>query len=131
VSDDFTAKGLEMLRSAGFPVAGIHDAPTPDTDPRQALVDFLLARIAEDEGANRRGPEPESWCDRGGGLHLSHARVAAECEAKRRIVEPWSSDPHSENNWRFGIHAAAHEVVLRFLALPWADHPDYRSEWRP
>ncbi len=63
------------------------------------------------------------------------ARVLAECEAKRRIIDLadesvvyWAtrgSDSKEEGKmWMYGD-------VLKLLALPYADHPDYRDEWRP
>ncbi len=57
------------------------------------------------------------------------SRVLAECEAKRRIVDectPWVSEPSDD----YGAQTVS-EMTLRFLALPYADHPDYRQEWRP
>ena len=51
------------------------------------------------------------------------ARVLAECKAKRRIVlgsPPMHLHDGPSESW-----------VLRELALPYADHPDYREEWRP
>ena len=114
------------------------------------LTEFLLARIAEDEAAanvaHRESP----------------ARVLAECEAKRRIVEfhkSWpvlvqtpvtfepvdGTDPghytfratqqiawttEQEYRERFGDEPPA-GPVLRHLAAVYADHPDYREEWRP
>jgi hypothetical protein len=102
------------------------------------LADFLLARIAEDE--QRAVGLPSFWVT-GGRVIFDPARVLAECEAKRRIVEPWRAgltepDPFSvslgsEENWRYGIHSQAREAILRLLALPYANHPDYRQEWRP
>lgn len=53
------------------------------------------------------------------------ARVLAECEVKRRIVELFPS-PAPVDSWD-----EAGERVLEMLALPHADHPDYRSEWTP
>jgi hypothetical protein len=53
----------------------------------------------------------------------------AECEATRRI-EQQALDyvpefEHGDNGeWAF-------DQVLRVLALPYTDHPDYRPEWRP
>ena len=89
------------------------------------LAGFLLARIAEDESETRwLGP-----CDcRVEGFPLQHGlrcpeRVLAECEAKRRIVTT-QLQPYPAG------HAPA-TLVLRLLALPYADHPDYRQEWRP
>jgi hypothetical protein len=46
-------------------------------------------------------------------------RVLAECRAKRQVVEGVTADE------------ATRDLVLRTLALPYADHPDYREEWRP
>ena len=93
------------------------------------LTEFLLARIAEDEAAalsrlrgHRELPETER-----------ESRVFAECKAKRRIVE-WAAPVLT--NWP-GAAAGARHVsddgldVLRILALPYADHPDYDEEWRP
>lgn len=61
------------------------------------------------------------------------ARVLAECEAKRRIVARHDAHlgheptPHivPRLKWREGCD------TLRLLALPYADHPDFREEWRP
>jgi hypothetical protein len=101
-----------------------------------ALADFLLARIAEDAAAS------DEWhnmttddfgalqtfgeCECGG-----KARVLAECEAKRRIVADYA-DAISENlysEWgqaaRYGLHRA-----ITALAQPYADHPEFREEWR-
>jgi hypothetical protein len=61
------------------------------------------------------------------------ARVVTECEAKRRIVancEAFSTNGPTGTpplpNLRF-----AGVTILRLLALPYADHPDYRQEWKP
>lgn len=53
------------------------------------------------------------------------ARVLAECEAKRRIVERCSAVDYAMPS-----HHLAHGI-LADLALPYADHPDYRPEWKP
>lgn len=121
------------------------------------LTDFLLARIAEDEaGARAASPGPwriagtdderddeDTWpgdvlavdgikaaesfalTDRQQFATAGHiarhdpARVLAECEAKRRIVE--LCDGFDEQG----------REVRQLLALPYADHPDYREEWKP
>lgn len=54
------------------------------------------------------------------------ARALAECEAKRRIIY-WLSDPYSAVEGAWVLEAK----ILPELALPYADHPDYRDEWRP
>jgi hypothetical protein len=122
------------------------------------LAEFLLARIAEDEERVARwdsdgrarvatmwtGGEPgyttvasdhadEHWVADGREVtdarHVrvlfDPARVLAECEAKRRIVarQPGlrARDDVRDVWWD----------VLALLALPYADHPDYRPEWKP
>jgi hypothetical protein len=123
------------------------------------LTEFLLARIAEDESdaqdVHDRGcsclPPPPGFtgpfpCDCG-----YPARVLAECEAKRRIVERcrprWAIlyreserllasafdrqavkiEAYSDPIWPFD----GAEAILKDLAPPYADHADYREEWRP
>jgi hypothetical protein len=61
----------------------------------------------------------------------------AECEAKRLIVnralildEQASTTPGNGTlNASFEGQALAYRVSLRFLALPYAAHPDYLPEW--
>jgi hypothetical protein len=53
------------------------------------------------------------------------ARVLAECEAKRRIVE--AVDAWWWDDWA----KRTYDAVLRHLAEVYGDHPDYRDEWRP
>lgn len=125
------------------------------------LTDFLLARIAEDEAVARQvqkkvddGPSPlgyfedaegssaSAYFDRDyhqGGYTITAARVLAECEAKRRVVsnaitlnnQADAMGDDEPNHASFRGQALAWRVALRFLALPYADHPDYRDEWRP
>jgi len=120
------------------------------------LTEFLLARIAEDEAAAQtsgpwlRGPDAydddmlwagaaPGWLSpipflrpRDVGRHFEHiarhdpTRVLAECQAKRRIIE--AVKEHEEGEWE---DDPIHGAVLRPLALPYADHPDYRQEWKP
>lgn len=56
------------------------------------------------------------------------ARVLADVEAKRRIV-----DLHPNMlGWCQGCASEAYPCrTLTLLALPYADHPDYRQEWKP
>ena len=56
------------------------------------------------------------------------ARVLAECEAKRRIV---ADCRHIQEATSWGLLERHAEWTVRVLALPHADHPDYRDEWRP
>lgn len=101
------------------------------------LTEFLLARIVEDE-ADRHGIHDVAICSSlewGGMTNLTcdcgwPERVLAECEAKRRIVEAHRA--WDENEWQSPPYfSAPMDEVLALLALPYADHPDYREEWRP
>ena len=98
------------------------------------LTEFLLARIAEDE----RDADCILFDYGQGNVESRAARVLAECEAKRRIVELhrpiWASDIEwadcaicpsalSSGGWPC--------PTLRALTLPYADHPDHREEWKP
>ncbi|MEU5426885.1 DUF6221 family protein [Streptomyces olivoreticuli] len=84
-------------------------------------------------------------------LHIvrhQSARVLAEVEAKRRLVDlhqgegefpkcavcaqPETFDEDVDGNQeRFRWAESTPCLTLRLLALPHADHPDYRQEWRP
>ncbi|MFI6296725.1 DUF6221 family protein [Nonomuraea sp. NPDC050790] len=116
------------------------------------LIAFLRARFDEDERVARA----VAWADRAAFWHvtprgvvsdigivverdvviianqrhdkLEHiarhdpARVQREVEAKRALLGLWSRATSYD---RRGMYS------LRTLALPYADHPDYRLEWRP
>ena len=61
------------------------------------------------------------------------ARVLADCEAKRRIVEELALPYIAERRRLMNGQPSwedEHPDLLRLLALPYADHPDYREEWR-
>lgn len=121
-----------------------------------ALIAFLTARLDEDEAEQReklRGwHEPncaviedvDYECDCG-----VPARVLADVAAKRRIIELHRSggrvslgDDDQPESWRDYCDTCGsgepYEYptwwpcdTLRLLALPFADHPDCRPEWRP
>ena len=112
-----------------------------DSGPR--LDEFLLARIAEDKhiatdaAAVARRPEP------GHQDPFDPARVLAECSAKRgmvlacRAARPevsfLGSRPPGMGDFPL-TPADQHQLAaltLGLLALPYADHKDYRPEWRP
>lgn len=111
------------------------------------LVEFLLARIAEDEAA-ARAVAAENVGGAAVSLHLGDnawdsewpfadrftpARVLTDAVARRQIVER-----HAQSA-AFGCgicseyrreHVETCEE-MRMLAAVYADHPDYREEWRP
>jgi len=120
------------------------------------LAEFLLARIAEDEAAAHVNAIGTSWrvaptvlkapqwescviteseeviADELSKVDAEHiarwdpARVLAECEAKRRIIM-WHGD---RNDCWFNSHGEPCDH-LTALALPYADHPSFRQEWKP
>ena len=105
--------------------------PSGVSDTRTMTVaEFLRARLDEDE-ADARAITEGSWED--ATLHGDHvlrwspARVLAECEAKRRIVEFLRPDPAMPVD--SGRFVAA--GVLTLLAAVYSGHPDYDEEWRP
>lgn len=65
------------------------------------------------------------------------ARVLAEVEAKRRILDDVlptmkADEMRIAGEWGVGSEPVreASDDLLSLLALPYADHPDYRAEWR-
>ena len=129
----------------------------PDMQPN--LDQFLLARIAEDkriatDAARATGRESWTAGDLPGGAGEPHdqaaehlvrhdpARILAECTAKRRIVQACRDirpdlhflgvRPHGLADFPLSPtdqHQLA-ALTLALLALPYADHPEYRREWR-
>lgn len=99
------------------------------------LTDFLLARIAEDEAAARTATlnhwtiPPEAEVNRAFLAHQLPPRALAECEAKRRIVK--IADRLSRHMDMGSATDEDGDAILAALALPYADHLDYRAEWKP
>ncbi|WP_230536451.1 DUF6221 family protein [Streptomyces sp. OUCMDZ-3434] len=124
------------------------------------LIAFLRARLDEDEVVARavgwdevdavdylwgtrhlllkRADESKAGAEMDASLaaHIARhdpARVLAEVEAKRRIVrahEKWC-EGRCEAKYPEGGFDAAHYWSVKSLAAAYADHPDYREEWRP
>lgn len=101
------------------------------------LAAFLLARIAEDEhrALGRRDHNAPS----------ARVYALAECEAKRRIVALHSetSEMRDYGNWEPHLcrscggqgyndfDGIAYPCdTIKALASVYADHPDFREEWR-
>jgi hypothetical protein len=88
---------------------------------------------------------PEGACSVSDAAHIARwdpARVLAECDAKRRIVDAYFAailaegptvgvDPDPAVDEFATGTVRALRGVLQLLALPYADHRDYREEWRP
>lgn len=115
------------------------------------LTEFLLARIAEDEAhpdaerLNDSAPAGACWkliggrvCIRPEGHDVDRARILAECEAKRRIIELWRNakreaemSPAPPFRPIFEGRLTIMDAALRALALAYQDHPEYADEWDP
>lgn len=131
------------------------------------LVQFLRARLADDERAARRAGDSfrqigetgvivategnraeecasANWA--GVAEHIVRhdpARVLAEVDAKRRLLIVHKRDDRysfsgcitcdAGDNSCGCMGGSAYDYpceTLRVLALPYADHPDYREEWK-
>lgn len=124
--------------------------PPREARPMNDLVAFIRTRLDADQQVAKQAAEPFRHGDRTGlnGLHsqltnhvLRHnsARVLAEVAAKRRILErhPGATNvdecpgcgANLDGTWRTPPGSLCPEQVD--MALPYADHPDYRQEWRP
>src|SRR5690554_2129997 len=99
------------------------------------LTKFLLERITHDERAARALAEHDRRPVLSLALTVNHPeRILLECEAKRRIVE----EVGVIRGQKYGQPGTSRltlnhslDRILRLLALPYADHEDYRDEWRP
>lgn len=104
------------------------------------LAEFLLARIAEDEKWARRRRDEDFVKHRVSRRpHLAPddaERVLARCASDLRIVG-WHASGHecprdddSDLAGWFGSEEPPCPTLCA-LALPYAEHPDYRQDWRP
>lgn len=107
------------------------------------ITEFLLARIAEDEerASHAKWAMQGEWFTTADDKideyvqGLPPARVLAECEAKRRIVENYRNlEPHAVSDdatTEIVWHAQGLYEAMLDLAQVHADHPDFSEEWRP
>lgn len=142
------------------PPGGGHDETLQTTQPPSSerqnegmsdIIDFLKARIAEDELQAQQVAElipggvywkaflMEAWAahSEGGSAvdsafkymrKLSPDHILAECEAKRKIVDHY--ERIASGSGIPGDHQHT-EKLLFILAEPYAAHHEYRKEWRP
>lgn len=115
------------------------------------LVAFVTVRLDEDEQWAREAP-PRGWYatdnhveDQNGGslarfeikadarhaAHFDPQRQLADIAAKRRILalcDLWFND--ADQPVTLGGYGEAYWDVVRLLAVPYAEHPDYQQEWQ-
>lgn len=89
------------------------------------LAEFLTARLDEERVA-------------AGTWHLAETRKKhlADVDAKRRIIDSYTKLREADEDLEHLTARDLHQMqtlgwVLRLLALPYADHPDYDETWRP
>lgn len=116
------------------------------------LVEFLRARFAEEQAEAEeladvddypldpwaiQREETGEW-NSYAYIRIAKARVLAEVAAKRRILDDvlptmQADEMRIAGEWGVGSEPVreASDDLLSLLALPYADHPDYREEWKP
>lgn len=135
----------ETLTLSNFLLARIAD---DEAYVQQMFMDYAPSRLREWSspwtGAVDTDADEVLICNDGPlACHIARhdpARVLAECTAKRRIVEASRSEAidaafyavpelPADDDWAHGAEWAF-GLALRALAQPYADHPDFREEWR-
>lgn len=116
------------------------------------VLEFVLARLDEDQAWAKKclaeDRSPRAWAalrsivwsglghkiaptrTQAHALHMAHhppGRVLRDVAARRRLVQRITEAKKVDVRPALGEER---EVVLRLLALPYADHPDYKKEWR-
>lgn len=101
------------------------------------LAEFLFARIAETKAAAEQ-VDADHWdTDFSGWMYpdvaelmgkFSPARVVADCDAKRLLVEVLL--PIVDLGLIIGYGSESAVTALRTLGTSYVDHPDYDAEWR-
>lgn len=90
----------------------------------------------DDEVASSQGRLAVLPFDKNGGSNSIHiarhdpARVLVDVVAKREVLRLAAAFGDYAETFMNGT-AAAMEGALRLFALAYADHPEYREEWRP
>lgn len=113
---------------------------TEETFPGASLVQSNLVDMAEwpaQQSANVASESSSGDLRTGDAMHIARhdpARVLAEVAAKRRIIDrqeqiiaSLAGEPLLADGNFLTLRDAG--AVLRLLALPYADHADYRDEW--
>lgn len=125
-------------------VATETDEPVPDTDLNKAIEDQNLSLRSVEEYPTVTGMLSSFAIHEIDEItpalpHIAHwdpARVLAECETKRRIIElPARNHECSTYDHHGEIDHCTWVIddcsTLLLLALLYASHPNYREKWRP
>lgn len=114
------------------------------------IARFVLDRLTEDRLAvwheyaevTNYSPDRTATLFDVGAVMVGHKRFVAEMEAKMRLVDEHAEFSHEDGRSWCSTCAPPHPRVwpgykafpcltMKLLALPYADHPDYREEWKP
>jgi hypothetical protein len=117
-----------------------------------AFVEWLRAQLDEDDRIAREA-KAGPWHSDGGSVYARHptdevvrysesaehiaghdpVRVLREVEAKRQLLAQYAEVADNDVDEVEYAHGWANALgtAVRLLALPYADRPGYREEWRP
>lgn len=102
----------------------------PDVDD---LTTFLRKRIAEDKTIAARCTGPEWQVDLGDGDNAEHiarhdpARALAEADAKLAVLDELDLAAHGQPRPYVDVLL----FVVRQMGTVYANHPNYKENWRP
>lgn len=108
---------------------------TPADQPD--LIAWLRAQLDDDERVAEAAKDAWLWndfTDDDGSAFIERLgidRWLAEVDAKRRILDRCGEAYREQGIYGEDGQEQLAEDVLRLLALPYADRPGYREEWRP
>lgn len=103
------------------------------------IVDFLEARIAEQESAIREGSftlgVPDDHETGNNDTSSLGERMLEECALKRAIIASWREAADAEGikdpGEAQGTISIARRAMLTILAGSYREHPDYDPAWSP
>jgi hypothetical protein len=110
---------------------------SPVEDDWTYLVEFLEARVGEQESAIRVGTFASGTADGPGRNHKASLSqlMLNECVQKRAIIASWKEAAHAEGITGLGeaegTVAIARRSMLTILAGSHREHPDYDPAWSP
>ncbi|MDN4644475.1 DUF6221 family protein [Arthrobacter sp. PsM3] len=109
---------------------------SPVEDDWTYLVEFLEARIGEQESAIRVGTFASGTDDPGRNDKASLSQLMLdECAQKRAIIASWKEAADAEGitdlSEAEGTVAVARRSMLTILAGSHREHPDYDPAWSP
>nr|BEK68840.1 hypothetical protein KPHV_60670 [Kitasatospora purpeofusca] len=119
--DEAVAREASPDRASHWQRGGDPKAPLDVIDSRGQRVVYYEGRPLSGQATHIARHDP--------------ARVLAEVDAKRRVLVRYEEERAIQTSGMGGLLTKylvpRYEEIIRLLALPYADHPDYRPEWAP